>query len=587
MQQGRAFTVGSGDIAISLLVLVVFTGRCLINPALYCASLSKPPLSLRHYVLSPSKNVSSLWAPFNHRCTEQLVELIVEDLELPEVNICLAVIAAAVPGLNWALERSNTASRPHDFKSFGSPMSLYEEEEWYSFSTQSTRYSPKEQCELEKREYEKNAAKAARAPPSTTVVVPSATGPPKRNTRQSSKATAPAPTKTALKQTVSVVSDDSDVNSSPDAPSGSSPAKPARAPKKKVKIDIDKDKDKPVASTSSSVAKGKGSATRLAKLTPDRIKKITQHFGEILARLVKDNETDLVPTDLNQFNLFNKADSEYFVVIVKKCPAHVYKFSSHQPETSINRTSQPDLAVLPPISKPVVLIPEETVTQLSFENAIAMLACSVSWSTNERFHFCDHHLTLQEILDFHACVASDVIEADDKLLLFIVSLHNATLRLAAATQTHADAVKSAEYYFAQLINLTHCSIHSLGTTAFLLRFTSSNDTPTVVQHINTLIEAYNKLPEANLKDLEKNTLYNPDPELTKCHLRHMFMLDEAVFAPKSVSSIAAEDDAETEKESAESEDEVVVPTPNPKTLPKKPLSSKSDSGKGKDKASLA
>jgi hypothetical protein len=70
--------------------------------------------------------------------------------------------------------------------------------------------------------------------------------------------------------------------------------------------------------------------------------------------------------------LFNEADSEYFVVIVKKRPTHVYKFSLHQPETSINRTSRPDLAALPPISKPVVLIPEETVTQLSFENAITV-----------------------------------------------------------------------------------------------------------------------------------------------------------------------------------------------------------------------
>jgi hypothetical protein len=135
--------------------------------------------------------------------------------------------------------------------------------------------------------------------------------------------------------------------------------------------------------------------------------------------------------------------------------------------------------------------------------------------------------------------------------------------------------------------LTRRSIHRLGTAAFLSCFTSSDDTPTVVQHINTLIEAYNKLPEADLKDLEKNAPYDPDPELTKRRLRHMFMLDEAVFAPKGVSSIAAEDDTETDQESAESEEEAVVPTPNPKTPPKKPLSSKSDSGKGKDKASSA
>jgi hypothetical protein len=99
--------------------------------------------------------------------------------------------------------------------------------------------------------------------------------------------------------------------------------------------------------------------------------------------------------------LFTEADSEYFVVLVKKRPSHVYKFSSHQPETSTNRTSRPDLAALPPLSKPVALIPEETVTQVSFENAITVrnppplrpfftnswfrlstAVCGVTWSIN-------------------------------------------------------------------------------------------------------------------------------------------------------------------------------------------------------------
>jgi hypothetical protein len=78
------------------------------------------------------------------------------------------------------------------------PMSSYDEEEWFSFSTQSTLYSPKEQRELEKRERETKAAKAARAPPSSIVVVPSAASSSKRNTRQNTKASAPATAKTAL-----------------------------------------------------------------------------------------------------------------------------------------------------------------------------------------------------------------------------------------------------------------------------------------------------------------------------------------------------------------------------------------------------
>ncbi|KAJ7829147.1 hypothetical protein B0H13DRAFT_2372746 [Mycena leptocephala] len=66
----------------------------------------------------PPKNVSPLWAPFNHRCTEQLVEFIVEDVDPPEATVGLAAIAAAVPALDLALERSKTASQPRDFKSF-------------------------------------------------------------------------------------------------------------------------------------------------------------------------------------------------------------------------------------------------------------------------------------------------------------------------------------------------------------------------------------------------------------------------------------------------------------------------------------
>jgi hypothetical protein len=131
--------------------------------------------------------------------------------------------------------------------------------------------------------------------------------------------------------------------------------------------------------------------------------------------------------------------------------------------------------------------------------------------------------------------------------------------------------------------LTRRSIRRLGTAAFLSRFTSSDDTPTVVQHINALIETYNRLPEADLKDLDQNAPYDVDSELTKRRLRRMFMLDKTVFEPKGPTTIDAEADTETDQESVESE-EVAAETPAPKTPPKKPVSSKTDSGKGKDKA---
>ncbi|KAJ7903982.1 hypothetical protein B0H13DRAFT_2334915 [Mycena leptocephala] len=535
----------------------------------------------------PSKNVSPLWAPFNHRCTEQLVELITEDLESPAVDVGLAAIPLLFrPGLRpRALQDCVSSPRlqgllvpnqlplgtrqrrslvveevppqpplcpPPEDLPMAPSMDSYDEEEWYSFSTQSALYSPKDQHEQEQheqREREKKSGKAAKGPPSSTIVVSSSSAaPPKRNTR-SSTVTAPAPAKSARKHTASVVSEDSEANSAPDVPSGSSPAKPSRVPKKKVKIDVDEDEDKPVTSTSSSAAKGKGPATRLAKLTPDRIKKITQNLTDVLTRLVKDNRTDLVPTELNQINLFTETDSEYFVVLIKKRPSHVYKFSSHQPETSTNRTSKPDLAALLPISKPVALIPEETVTQVSFKNTITAidsclrcelehkrciplgLGASCTNCVKERFCFCNHHLTLQEILDFHACVASDVIEADDKLPIFIAGLNDATLRLAAAAQTHADAVKSAEYYFAQLVDLTRRSIRCLSTAAFLSRFTRPR-TPRRRPTYQSLIETYNRCLRQT-QDLEQNAPYDVDSELTKRRLRRMFMLDETSSNPRA------------------------------------------------------
>ncbi|KAJ7822778.1 hypothetical protein B0H13DRAFT_2681637 [Mycena leptocephala] len=480
---------------------------------------------------------------------------------------------------------------PEDLPSAPS-MDAYDEEEWYSFSTQSALYSPKDQREQEQREQrerEKKSGKPAKAPPSSTVVVVPSAAPAKRNTR-SSTATTPAPAKSVRKRTASVVSDGSDANSR----LGPSPAKPS-APKKKVKIDLDETKINRSRPHRPRLPKARA-PNSFRQLTPDRIKKIAQNLTDVLNRLVKDNKTDLVPTELNQINLFTEADSEYFVVLVKKRPSHVYKFSSHQPETSTNRTSRPDLAALPPLSKPVALIPEETVTQVSFENAITAidsclrcnlehkrciplgLGASCANCIKERFRFCDHHLTLQEILDFHARVASDVIEADDKLPIFIASLNDATLRLAAAAQSHADAVKSAEYYFAQLVDLTRRSIRRLGTAAFYraslrpttLRPSSNISTRSSRRTTGCLRQTSRTLPERAVRR-RLRAHQTPSPS-------HVYAGRDR-FEPKGPTTIDAEADAETDQESAESEEAAAERCP--KDSAQEAVSSKTDSGKAR------
>ncbi|KAJ7822776.1 hypothetical protein B0H13DRAFT_2376450 [Mycena leptocephala] len=546
----------------------------------------------------PPKNVSPLWAPFNHRCTEQLVEFIVEDVDPPRQPLDLLRLPPPFPPdcittsriqifwyqINLLLEHVDDipsswvkyhidlpvltpTSLPNDFtlpviappENLPTPaMSAYDERSGTPSPLKAGRQDREGPTFVHSRRR------------------PSAAGPSKRNTRQNTKATAQAPAKSACKRTASVVSEDSEANS----------ARRAQRSQEEGQDRLDEDEDKPVASTSSSAAKGKvWPRDSFAKLTPDRIKKIAQNLTDVLNRLVKDNKTDLVPTELNQINLFTETDSEYFVVLVKKRPSHVYKFSSHQPETSTNRTSRPDLAALPPLSKPVALIPEETVTQVSFENAITAidsclrcnlehkrciplgLGASCANCIKERFRFCDHHLTLQEILDFHARVASDVIEADDKLPIFIASLNDATLlrRVLLRAPRRLDSPLHPPPWHRRVF----------------IAFTSSDDTPTVVQHINALIETYNRLSEADLKDLDQNAPYDVDSELTKRRLRRMLCWTRP-FRTQGPHHHRRRGDAETDQESAESE-EVAAKTPAPKTPPKKPVSSKTDSGKGKDK----
>jgi hypothetical protein len=75
------------------------------------------------------------------------------------------------------------------------------------------------------------------------------------------------------------------------------------------------------------------------------------------------------------------------------------------------------------------------------------------------------------------------------LPLYITTLNDALARLTTAAQSHAKAAKAAEIQFVHFVDLTHRAIHRMGTQAFLDRFTSSEDSPTVVDHVNTLTES--------------------------------------------------------------------------------------------------
>jgi protocatechuate 3,4-dioxygenase beta subunit len=70
--------------------------------------------------------------------------------------------------------------------------------------------------------------------------------------------------------------------------------------------------------------------------------------------------------------LLNDPSWGYFVIIVKKKQGNQYSFTSHQPSTSKNRTSKPDLEHYHPIPKPLELIPLELITQLNFEDAVTV-----------------------------------------------------------------------------------------------------------------------------------------------------------------------------------------------------------------------
>jgi hypothetical protein len=48
---------------------------------------------------TPHKNVSPLWGPFNHRCAEDLVEILTDNNTFPDPAECRVAFAAAIPTL--------------------------------------------------------------------------------------------------------------------------------------------------------------------------------------------------------------------------------------------------------------------------------------------------------------------------------------------------------------------------------------------------------------------------------------------------------------------------------------------------------
>jgi hypothetical protein len=127
----------------------------------------------------------------------------------------------------------------------------------------------------------------------------------------------------------------------------------------------------------------------------------------------------------------------------------------------------------------------------------------------------------------------------------------------------------------------------MGTKAFEARFTPTATAEGVVQHLNNIISAYNKLAKVDLNNLEGSAKYVFDPAKAKHHLRRMFSLDEAIFEPevprylKAIDQEASEDDAESETTRDESP-KPAVKTPTKKASPAK--TPKSEAAKGKQKA---
>jgi hypothetical protein len=130
----------------------------------------------------------------------------------------------------------------------------------------------------------------------------------------------------------------------------------------------------------------------------------------------------------------------------------------------------------------------------------------------------------------------------------------------------------------------------MGTKAFEARFTPTATAKGVVQHLNNVISAYNKLAKVDLDNLKGSTKYVFNPAKAKHHLHRMFNLDEAIFAPevprslKAVDQEASEDDAESETTREESPNPAVK-TPTKKASPAKTPKSEVATGKQKAKSS--
>ncbi|KAJ7358351.1 hypothetical protein DFH08DRAFT_1043321 [Mycena albidolilacea] len=197
---------------------------------------------------------------------------------------------------------------------------------------------------------------------------------------------------------------------------------------------------------------------------------VTGNLKSIFTHMVTNKEFGTNPTDKNQFMIPTPQDFPVFVAVVKKKSGARYDFTSHLPM-------------------------HETVTDLNLGTPPPdPLALSLIFHFHKKtagFRFCDHHQTLDQLLQTQLELAETYVMASDVTHAHLANLSSAFTLLKRSAQAHyEDAQKFSTALSGFQLHALKC-IHYMGTEAFLSRFTSPGISPTVIDHLNGMVSLYN------------------------------------------------------------------------------------------------
>ncbi|KAJ7306317.1 hypothetical protein DFH08DRAFT_976044 [Mycena albidolilacea] len=180
---------------------------------------------------------------------------------------------------------------------------------------------------------------------------------------------------------------------------------------------------------------------------------VTGKFKSIFTRMVTNKEFGTNPTDKSK--LFRPITSDFpmFVAVVKKKSGARYDFTSHLPLVSSNRTTSNEAS---PTFNPLPLIEHETVTDLNLEDGVlpttgcqkcklerklcvpSGLGSSCFNCIQAGFRFCDHHQTLDQLVQTQLELAETYAMASDVTHAHVANLNSAFTLLKRSAQAHYE-----------------------------------------------------------------------------------------------------------------------------------------------------